>query len=147
MVLKTVLSGKTYEHTEVVKSVKNPYLLSTDPEHIMSVQGATLVSPQNIDELKQKCYDYFEQTRKVNSRIVERKSRSNIGVKYGEKTYGSFKYCGSTSVTGDQAVKVGDLVNIETEYLGSIRGRVLKQTFNLNGGILVKNTVIKEVAV
>jgi hypothetical protein len=43
----------------------------------------------------------------------------------------------------DDPVSVGDMITTQTAYLGDITGRVIKQTFNLNGGIIVKNTVMK----
>lgn len=30
----------------------------------------------------------------------------------------------------------------QTEYLGNVEGRVVKQTFNLNGGIVIKDSVL-----
>jgi hypothetical protein len=65
--------------------------------------------------------------------------RSRI-LKYGQAKYGGTE---QKIVTYDKEVKVGDIITSETEYLGDITGRVIKQTFSLAGGIIVKDTVIK----
>ena len=46
-------------------------------------------------------------------------------------------------VTYDQSVNVGDKIQAETEYLGVVSGRLIKQSFNLNGNIIVKEAVLK----
>jgi hypothetical protein len=140
-----VLKGKKYDHVMTVKTKRNPLVLSTDTENIISIQNATLVSKNNVDNLLEKCYNYFANTREVNLKIVEGKHISYAkAVKYGEKKYGSFKYSqGGSSVVYDKPVNVGDLIEAETEYLGNIQGRAIEQTFNLNGGIIIKNTVMR----
>jgi hypothetical protein len=82
----------------------------------------------------------------VNLDIVEGKHVTGGGyVLYGNCKYGAVKYNGKlpTNVTFDKIVNVGDLVTCETEYLGDITGRVIEQSYNLNGGIIVKKAVIK----
>jgi hypothetical protein len=66
-------------------------------------------------------------------------------VKYGEKKYGEFKFGerNKNSVVYDAPVNVGDRIAVETEYLGNIDGTVTKQTFNLNGNIIVKKTTMR----
>jgi hypothetical protein len=140
-----VLSGKKYEHNQLIKRKTNPLVLITDTENIISIKDATLVSANNIDNLLERCYNYYENNRTINLKIVEGKHKSNSKyVKYGEKKYGEFKYGQSKSaIIYDKPVGVGDFVEIETEYLGNIQGRVIKQTFNLNGGIIIKDTVMR----
>ena len=43
----------------------------------------------------------------------------------------------------DSPVNVGDTIYASTEYSGDVKGVVIKQTFNLNGGTLVKQTIMK----
>jgi hypothetical protein len=78
-------------------------------------------------------------------KIVESKHKSaSNGAKYGEAKYGTFKYGKKNSgFVYDKPVNVGDLIEVETEYLGNIQGRAIKQTFNLNGGIIIKDTVVR----
>ena len=56
-------------------------------------------------------------------------------VKYGEKNPNIIIY--------DKAVNVGENINAETEYLGVVSGRLIKQSFNLNGNIIIKEAVLK----
>ena len=66
-------------------------------------------------------------------------------VKYGEKKYGTVKYGEKypNIVTYDKGVNVGENINAETEYLGVVSGRLIKQSFNLNGNIIIKEAVLK----
>lgn len=140
-----VLKGKKYEVVKTIFSKKNPLVLSTDTDNVVSVQNATLVSANNVDNLLERCYNYFVNTRQVNSKIAEGKHRTKgNAIKYGEKKYGEFKY-GERNIiiTRDQIVNVGDLIEQQTEYLGNVRGRVIKQTYNLNGGIIIKDTIVR----
>lgn len=137
-----VLSGKKYEHNKVIKRKENPLVLSTDAENIISIENATLVSAQNVDNLIEKCYNYYANRRSVNLKIIEGKHRSTN--RYGENKYGSFKFGRSGSgVAYDNPVSAGDLIEVETEYLGNIEGRIIKQSFNLNGGIIIKDTIMR----
>ena len=139
-----VLSGKKYEHNKVIKRKENPLVLSTDAENIISIENATLVSAQNVDNLIEKCYNYYNKNRTVNLKIVEGKHTKKSGEKYGRDKYGLFKYGNEPSgFEYDKTVNVGDLVEVETEYLGNIEGRIIKQSFNLNGGIIIKDTIMR----
>jgi ribosomal protein L13 len=112
-----VLVGKKYEHKQITKRKTNPLTLTTDTENIVSVKNATLVSSNNVDKLLEKCYNYLVITNQVNLDIVENKN--------------------------NDPVNVGDLINVETEYSGDVNGRVIKQSFNLNGGIIIKKTTMR----
>jgi hypothetical protein len=141
----SVLSGKKYEHNQLVKRKTNPLVLITDTENVVSIKDATLVSANNIDNLLERCYNYYVNNRTINSKIVEGKHKSKGSrIRYGEKKYGDFKYAQMKSeIIYDKPVNVGDFVRIETEYLGEIQARVIKQTFNLNGGIIIKDTIMR----
>lgn len=140
-----VLRGKSYEHIQFAKRKTNPLVLTTDVENVISIKDATLVSSNNIDNLLERCYNYYVNNRIVNLKIVEAKRDGEYKrVKYGEKKYGAFKYGqGHKIVIYDKPVNVGDLIEVETEYLGNIQGRPIKQMFNLNGGIIIKDTVMR----
>jgi hypothetical protein len=139
-----VLSGKKYEHNKVIKRKENPLVLSTDAENIISIENATLFSAQNVDNLIERCYNYYNKNRAVNLKIVEGRHTKKNGEKYGRDKYGLFKYGNEPSgFEYDKTVNVGDLVEVETEYLGNIEGRIIKQSFNLNGGIIIKDTIMR----
>lgn len=121
-----ILTGQKYQHTKIVKSIKNPLILTTDIENIVAIEGGTLVGVNNIDFILQRCYNYYIQTQTASAKIVEGRKMSSDG-----------------TIVFDKAVIVGDIVDFDSEYLGSVKGRVVQQAFNLNGGILVKNSTLK----
>ena len=132
-----VLTGKKYEHTQTVSTMKNSIITDTDTENIVSVQNATLVSSDNIDNVLERCYNYYSTNMQVNLKIIEGKHKSRYGeFKYGEHAYGKS--------IDDMPTNVGEKITCKTEYLGDVKGRILKQTYALNGGIIVKDTKIKQ---
>ena len=121
-----VLKGKEYKHTENITTKKNPNILLTDTKNVISIKNATLVSKNNVDNLIEKCYNYFVNSREINSRVAERKRITSNGIVY------------------DEPIIVGNLIETETQYLGDIKGIVEKVDYNLNGGIIVKNITVRE---
>ena len=141
-----ILQGQQYEHTTQTRRQNNPIVLANDIEKIVAIDNATLVSQYNIDNVLEKCYNWLIKTNTTNLKIVEGKHvQYGDYIKYGEKKYGTFKYGEKypNIITYDKRVNVGDNINAETEYLGVVRGRLIKQSFNLNGNIIVKEAVLK----
>lgn len=125
----SVLIGQKYEHTTQTRRKNNPVVLANEIEKIIAVNNATLVSQYNVDNLLEKCYNWLIRTNSTNLKIVEGKH-----IQYGET---------SNIITYDKRVNVGDCIYAETEYLGTVEGRITKQTFNLNGGIIIKDCIMK----
>ena len=141
-----ILQGQQYEHTTQTRRQNNPIVLANDIEKIVAIDNATLVSQYNIDNVLKKCYNWLVKTNTTNLKIVEGKHvQYGDYIKYGEKKYGTFKYGEKypNIVTYDKGVNVGENINAETEYLGVVSGRLIKQSFNLNGNIIVKEAVLK----
>lgn len=144
-----ILQGQQYEHTTQTRRKKNPVVLASEIEKVVSINNATLVSQHNIDKIIEKCYNWLIKTNTINLDIVEGKHiqygkpyKYGTGLKYGS----NIKYGGKhpNVVTYDEPVNVGDKINVETGYLGVLQDkRTIKQTFNLNGNILVKKAVLK----
>lgn len=141
-----ILQGQKYEHTTQTRRKNNPVVLASEIEKVVSVENATLVSQYNIDNVIEKCYNWLIKTKQTNLKIVEGKHvQYGEAIKWGEKKWGGFKW-GSYNpniVTYDQSVNVGENIQAETEYIGVVSGRLIKQTFNLNGNIVVKDAVLK----
>lgn len=140
-----ILRGQQYEHTTQTRRKNNPVVLASEIEKVVSVENATLVSQHNIDNIIEKCYNWLIKTNTTNLKIVEGKHvQYGDYVKYGEKKYGTFKYGKQPNIiTYDKIVNVGENIKAETEYLGVVSGRLIKQSFNLNGNIIVKEAVLK----
>lgn len=140
------LWGQGYEHKTTVRRKDNDVVLASEIEKIVAIESATLVSQYNIDNVLNKCYNWLIKTNQTNLKIVEGKHvQYGDYIKYGEKKYGTFKYGEKypNIVTYDEVVNVGENINAETEYLGVVSGRLIKQSFNLNGNIIVKEAVLK----
>jgi hypothetical protein len=112
-----ILNGKTYEHTKVIHRKENPFVLSEDIQNVIAIDNATLVSTNNVDNLLQLCYNYLVKTEQTNMKIIDGKN--------------------------ENFTSVGDMITFDTEYLGEKTGRIIKQTFDLGGGILVKDSVVR----
>lgn len=134
------LIGYKYKHTQTVRRKQNDLLLETDSDNVISVSNATLVSKHNIDSVVGRCYDYYNNNLSVNLKIVERNDSTRGGTKYGTAKYGTFKYGGKTDYT-----KVGDVITCNTDYLGDVTGMILKQSYSLAGGLIIKDTKIKKI--
>lgn len=141
-----VLRGQKYEHTTQTRRKNNPIVLASEIEKVVSVENATLVSRYNIDKILYKCYNWLIKTNATNLKIVEGKHvKYGEPIKWGEKKWGTFKWGGThpNVVTYDEPVNVGENIQAETEYLGVVSGRLIKQSFNLNGNIIIKEAVLK----
>lgn len=141
-----VLTGKKYEHTLQTKRINNPLVSPNDTEKILAIDGATLVSVNNLDTVLEKCYNWLVRSNSVNLSIVEGKHiHFGSPIRYGLKKYGESKYAEySEKMTEyDQPVNVGDVIIAETEYLGTVKGRIIKQSFNLSGGIIIKEALLR----
>lgn len=141
-----LLSGLKYLHRMETKAKKNPLILATEIENIATIDNATLVSLNNIDNVAEKCYNWFMRNQSTNLSIVESKHvTGGKPITYGNAKYGIDKYGGKTpsTITYDEPVSVGDVINAETEYLGIVSGRLIKQTFNLNSNVIIKEAVLR----
>jgi hypothetical protein len=126
-----ILTGQKYEHTTQIRRKNDPLILAGQIEKIVTIDSATLISDNNVDKVLEKCYNDIVNTNTIDCKIVVGKH-----VNYGENGE-------ADTVTLDKDVKAGDLIEVETEYLGTMTGRVINQTFNLNGNIVIKNSTLK----
>lgn len=111
------LQGKKYKHNESIKCKNNPIVLANVLEKVITIKDATLIHSGNVDNVLEKCYNWLTKTNSTNLKIVERRS--------------------------DTPISVGEKIEAATEYLGDVEGRIIKQSFNLNGGIIIKEAVLK----
>lgn len=140
------LRGYKYEHLTQTKGMSNPVVLASEIEKVVAIDNATLVSQYNIDNVLEKCYNWLIKTNTTNLKIVEGKHiKYGEPIKWGQKKWGTFKWGERypNVVTYDEPVNIGDNIKAETEYLGVVGGRLIKQSFNLNGNIIIKEAVLK----
>jgi hypothetical protein len=124
-----ILSGKKYKHEKITHRKDFPLVTYSDVENVVAIENATLVSSANIDTVLQRCYDYFTVTEEISARIIDGRHETEDG-----------------SAVYDKKTSVGDMVGVETEYAGIVNGRIIRQSFGLNGGVLVKDTTLKKIA-
>ena len=142
-----LLFGKKYENTQTIVRKRNEVVLQSELEKVVAIDKATLVSDSNIDKIVNSCYNWLTKTNTTNLKIVEGKHvQYGEPIKWGQKKWGTFKWGQKypNVITYDKPVNVGDKINAETEYLGLLEEkRLIKQSFNLNGNIIVKEAVLK----
>ena len=140
------LVGKKYQHNTITKTKRNPLVSINDIENVVSVQCATLVSYSNVDNLLSSCYNYIVNSKDFRVKIIEGKSVfEGSTIKYGQKKYGQFKY-GEKSrdlVIYDKPTKVGDIVIVPFEFSDKKEARIIRQTFSLAGGIIIKDSELR----
>ena len=143
-----ILTGQKYEHTTQTRRQNRKDVGANTIEKVVAIDNATLVSQHNIDKIIDKCYNWLIKTNTTNLKIVEGKHiqygepyKYGTGLKYGA----GLKYGGRhpNIITYDKKVNVGENIKAESEYLGVVSGRLIKQSFNLNGNIIVKEAVLK----
>lgn len=143
-----VLSGGKYEHTEHIESYTNPVVLASEKENVSSITSATLVSPSNVKSVLENCYNWLSRVDGTNLKIIIGKNveRETHIVKWGELPWKAFKW-GQTvineTITDQEDVNLGEIIEAQTEYLGNVSGRLIQQSFNLNGNIIVKECILK----
>lgn len=141
-----VLQGNTYEHITQTRR-KNPDIIGANAiENVITIENATMITADNIQNVLENCFDWLSKTKTVNLEIIEGKHvEANGKIKYGQRKYGTFKYgeAVASSVVYDKPVNIGEIINAETEYLGIVGGRMISQSYNLNGNGIVKRAVLK----
>lgn len=143
-----ILSGRKYDHTQRIYKRHNPLVLATDKENVTTVTNATLVSASNAEQVLNNAYKWLTKRDTTNMSIVVGKDivREARPIRWGEEKWGNFKW-GDTvvteQVTPHQDVLLGECITTNTEYMGDVTGRVISQTYNLNGNIIVKEVVVR----
>lgn len=141
-----ILAGQKYEHTTQTRRQDREDVGANTIEKVVAVDNATLVSTGNVDVVLGKCFDWLIRTNTTNLKIVEGKHvQYGEPIKWGEKKWGSFKWGEKhpNIITYDEPVTIGENIEAQTEYLGIVKGKIIKQSFNLNGNIVIKEAVLK----
>lgn len=137
-----ILTGKKYDVVTTIYTKNNPIVAASDLENVEEVTGATLVNSSNAETILEKFYNYAIKKNSIKLKILEGKTRKQkTGAIYGIGRFGKDRY--NTVIPGewefDSIINIGDVITCETEYLGSMTGRINSQRYNCNGGTLVKD--------
>lgn len=109
-----VLTGVQYAHKKTIKSVRNTKARTWNSNK-KSITDATLVTIENVDEVLQRCYDYFVKNMTITSKVVEKNT----------------------------VILPGEMYEIATEVYGTQTGINQKQSFSLHGGKIAKKIELK----
>lgn len=141
-----VLSGKKYRHTTTTKTIYAPFSSAIGMGKVVSIKNATLISKYYLDNILDLCYNYYSKQKRVYLKIAEGRGQSTfMPVKYGDMAYGAFTYGGIKDSNAAIETKVGNTIESETPSGRNIKGVIERQSFKLVGGMLIKDTVMKEV--
>ena len=143
-----VVTGKNYIDTQT------RFTQGTSDYKSVEISDATLVSVANVDKVLHKCYNWLVRTSAINLGIIEgkhevEKKLSVYGIAtYGVDIYGVDTYENSETseqkvIAYDQSVSLGDKLKVATQYLGIKEGTLISQSYGLNGGIIIKDAIIK----
>ena len=110
----------------VSESLQGKYSSTSNNGQIIAVEGKTLVNNENINDVIERCYEYYINPKELSAKVVIGKHVADDG-----------------TVTFDNDVQCGDMVTIPTDYQGTYTGRVIKEQYNLNGNIIIKEITVK----
>ena len=112
--VNSVLTGKQYNHTQKIISVKNPLVTSSDLQNIVTIDNATLINSSNSATIAQNCYDYFIKNSAVTVKLWI-----------------------------EDNTKVGDQIFTALDYLGDRTSYIESMTYNLNGNKIIAEVVLR----
>jgi hypothetical protein len=110
------------------------------------ITTARLVNSNNVEEILERIFPYLSQNEELQYKILEGKNvKENGYYLYGEKPYGSIKYGSEkpSNISYDEPIRLGELIEIDTEHHGKKIKRLVKQSYSLNGNIIIKDCVLK----
>lgn len=117
------IQWRTYDHsTQWVKK----YDESVPIVDVCAIEGITMVSENNAQAILDRCYEYYSKKTQATAKVVIGKHVSEDG-----------------TITYDEDIRCGDVITIPTDYQGTYTGRVVKEQYNLNGNIIIKEITIK----
>lgn len=139
------VGGWQYGVAKEITSRDNDRLLYNSVENVRTLENATLISESNVQDILNRCYDYYMHNITVTARVADRKRDKNRQkIKWGQKKWGAFKWgqIDNSTISRDSEVNLGDKIKLETEYQGERIGTVVGINYNLNSNIIVKEVTI-----
>ena len=94
---EVVLTGKKYTHMTTLYEKTNPNI--SQNENLVEVKDATLVNPQNVNEVLNRVYDYYSSNESVSCRVLLNEE------------------------------ELGDIVSVDTDFDGTRIGAIKKMDF------------------
>ena len=117
------IMGQSY--TDTTKSISGT-IDGAKGENSTKIENMTLVNADNAESIIQRMLNYYSQRKSATARVVVGKHVSEEG-----------------TVTYDEDIRCGDVITIPTDYQGTYTGRVVKEQYNLNGNIIIKELTVR----
>lgn len=95
-------------------------------ENTLQIDDITLINDDNAEAIANRCLDAYSGSTQAVAKVVIGKHVIDDGV-----------------VIYDNDVNCGDIVTVPTDYQGTYTGRVIKEQYNLNGNIVIKEITVK----
>lgn len=135
-----IVTGKPYYDTKTAKSIRKV----ANTENIVEINDATLVTSVNVGEVLEHCYNYLKKSRTINAGIYEGYDEFETGAVYGSATYGEEMYGEYKGFVRKEQKRtsLGDYITMDTEYSGTVGGNIIRQSYGLNGGIIMKDSTV-----
>ena len=115
--------AKYYNH---IVSLKSKHLEGDTTGNTAVIENKTLVTANNSASVLDRCFEHYTKNTEATAKIIIGKHVAEDG-----------------TVTYDDDVVCGDMVTIPTDYQGTYTGRVVKEQYNLNGNIIIKEITVK----
>lgn len=112
----------------------------------VNIERNGFIVAENVDAISQKILNDHITSSEVNCKVVEGKHvQEGDPYKYGDRVYGSIAYGQLTpsTITYDEPIYIGDRVNVDLNQYGAQNKIVVRQKYNLIGGIVIKETTLK----
>lgn len=106
------IAGQKYSDTTATYAIKNPAVSSTDKSSVVEVTDATLVSEDNVQEVAERVYNYYQMRQRDSAKIIW------------------------------QGEQIGDIIKVPTEWGTSHTGRIEKMGIKLSNVIATDLTVV-----
>lgn len=112
------VTAKPYVH-RTTKRERHAPIVAGEARQSATIENATLVNTINVDNILDNCYNFF----------TNKNAKTSMSIREGFSQNG----------TPEQAVNVGDIVTFETEYYGTLRRQITRESYSLKGGVVWKN--------
>lgn len=95
-------------------------------QNTLQIDDMTLINSENAETIASRCFDVYSGNTQAVAKVVVGKHVLDDG-----------------TVAFDEDVYCGDMVTIPTDYQGTYTGRIIKEQYNLNGNIIIKEITVK----
>jgi hypothetical protein len=116
------IRGRPYQYSSEEIIIKS----GNSSDRTYTIDDKDFMTESNAEPIAMRCLDYYSNNNKTIAKVVIGKHILDDG-----------------SVVYDEDVYCGDIVTIPTDYQGTYTGRIIKEQYNLDGNIIIKEITVK----